>query len=347
MHLGLLDQPLVLEGKRKRKSVQSFQSPDSAPSKKKKVEVEEGRGLKLGDISSVDAALNKKKTDELRPLYKLLFDQQGNRLDIKKHVRSFSGFPFREGTDDYKKRQASLERLQKLALVNLYCQPLGLSVTGNKTELANRIMRFLMKPQGVKKSTPGRSTPVRKPSKRIRVSKGNQEKDEANQKEDEEMEVQQVDDTKQKDEASTDDSPKNSAQLDSESSDQQAVSSEDQEHDKKMKQELNKEDAQELGKRYAQDSGAVDSSKIGHGDDLDGSLSSNRQQVVQGNQEDNQVSTQPSGQERDKGISMNNIKPAGESAIQVNPREDLTTQGKQKPDSLDHSQHEQVSTAEQ
>ena len=78
MHLGLLDQPLVLEGKRKRKSVQSFQSPDSAPSKKKKVEVEEGRGLKLGDISSVDAALNKKKTDELRPLYKLLFDQQGN-----------------------------------------------------------------------------------------------------------------------------------------------------------------------------------------------------------------------------------------------------------------------------
>jgi hypothetical protein len=44
----------------------------------------------------------------------------------------------------------TIVRLQKLALVNLYCQPLGLSVTGNKTELANRIMRFLMKPQGVK-----------------------------------------------------------------------------------------------------------------------------------------------------------------------------------------------------
>ena len=76
-HLGILDQPLVVEGKRKRRSVQSFQSPESAPSKKKKVEVEEGSGVKLGDITLVDAALNKKKTDELRPLYKLLFDQQG------------------------------------------------------------------------------------------------------------------------------------------------------------------------------------------------------------------------------------------------------------------------------
>ena len=63
-----------MQGKRKRKSVESFQASTATPAKKKRLSVSDGHGRRLGDLN---LDFGNRQSDELRPLYKLLFNTPG------------------------------------------------------------------------------------------------------------------------------------------------------------------------------------------------------------------------------------------------------------------------------
>ena len=90
--VGLLDQPVLVEGKRKRKATQQYNVETTTP-KKRGATKHVGTGTKLQDIPSgngalllltvkitcsVEQALNEKfKVDDLKMLYKLCFEVTG------------------------------------------------------------------------------------------------------------------------------------------------------------------------------------------------------------------------------------------------------------------------------
>ena len=63
-----------MQGKRKRKSVESFQASTATPAKKKRLSISDGHGRRLGDLN---LDFGNKQSDELRPLYRLLFNTPG------------------------------------------------------------------------------------------------------------------------------------------------------------------------------------------------------------------------------------------------------------------------------
>ena len=63
-----------MQGKRKRKSVESFQASTATPAKKKRLSVSDGHGRRLGDLN---LDFGNRQSDELRPLYRLLFNTPG------------------------------------------------------------------------------------------------------------------------------------------------------------------------------------------------------------------------------------------------------------------------------
>ena len=68
-----------MEGKRKRKSVESFQASTATPAKKKRLSISDGQGKKLSDLH---LDFGNRQSDELRPLYKLLFNTPGQVCSI-------------------------------------------------------------------------------------------------------------------------------------------------------------------------------------------------------------------------------------------------------------------------
>jgi len=73
---ALLEQPVVLEEgqKREKKKVQRFELTPQEVKKRKQPSLEEGSGTKLGDIPNVNYQLNKSPIEDVKPLYRLLFD---------------------------------------------------------------------------------------------------------------------------------------------------------------------------------------------------------------------------------------------------------------------------------
>ena len=63
-----------MQGKRKRKSVESFQASTATPAKKKRLSISDGHGRRLGDLN---LDFGNRQSDELRPLYRLLFNTPG------------------------------------------------------------------------------------------------------------------------------------------------------------------------------------------------------------------------------------------------------------------------------
>ncbi len=62
--------------KRKRKKVQKLEL--NVPKEKKKLDVQEGQGEKLGDLPRVEFMLGRTKSDDLKPLHKILFNRPGS-----------------------------------------------------------------------------------------------------------------------------------------------------------------------------------------------------------------------------------------------------------------------------
>ncbi|CAG8729910.1 6689_t:CDS:1, partial [Acaulospora morrowiae] len=113
---------------------------------RKPVEVVQGEGIPLGQISPIARAIDRLKTtdDMIKGLHKLLYGRVGAKHDIKSHIRAFSGFVLGTPIDEmvYK------EKLEKWKISGLkdMCSLFSLKSSGDKASVVERLFEFLKKP---------------------------------------------------------------------------------------------------------------------------------------------------------------------------------------------------------
>ncbi|KAK3767805.1 hypothetical protein RRG08_053949 [Elysia crispata] len=228
---GLLEQPLEVEGKRQKRKVERLSATMMrSPTERPQIEIGEGRGTKLGDIPYVTHYLTVTKAADLKSLHKLLFMRAGTIHEIKKNIKKFSGTT---EAKDSKEREKRLAVAQKMSLTELktICLWLGLRQAGTKSELTERTISFLEKPedQGMEikkkrsKSKPAKAKGTKrkrktkktdkegKPKKKAKKSKDEEsgkkeEEDEEDMSEGEEEEEEENEDTEGEKDADEDDS---------------------------------------------------------------------------------------------------------------------------------------------
>ncbi|XP_071964988.1 protein DEK-like [Antedon mediterranea] len=166
--LGSLEGPVqILEGKRERKKVERLSLEQKETTEKKKFEIVDGQGTKLGEMERVEMILGKTNADQLKLFYRFLFGKTGKLTEIKKHIRLFSGFNFIEDDSEYNKKEQYLVRLTMTALRD-FCSYLDLERGGNKEIVMKRIMDFCLNPTPSGKKIPKK----KKAQKRKRLSSG-------------------------------------------------------------------------------------------------------------------------------------------------------------------------------
>lgn len=175
--VGTLDQPLVLEGKRDRKStdflMNTFKAPQSG--EKKKIDIPQGKGETLGSMPRVQFQLGRIVADELKPLHRLLFGRAGTNSEVKRNIRNFNGYDFEKDSKDYKKKLELVDRFTVDSIKRL-CEILDIEKKGKKEEILDRIMDFLMKPKAS-------GNPLSKPKKKTSQTKKSETKRKRGEKE--------------------------------------------------------------------------------------------------------------------------------------------------------------------
>lgn len=111
-----------------------------------------GKGMHLTDIGLIDANITNTKADNLSILHNLIFEDPGNKIFIKKNLRRFNGFDFDAKSAEYERRLDAAKKLE-LSKLELVADVLSLSEKGTVDELSERIMTFLLKPDGGKSAT--------------------------------------------------------------------------------------------------------------------------------------------------------------------------------------------------
>ncbi|KAH9504213.1 hypothetical protein Btru_065322 [Bulinus truncatus] len=144
---GLLEVPLVVEGKREKKKVERLSATMmQSMLEKKKLEIEEGPGTKLGDIPFIEHQINSTKAIDLKPLHRVLYLRMGSNTEIKKNIRLFSGFTHSKESKEHEKRTAIMNKMITAELKSM-CMILGLERGGTKSNLIERLEEFLMNPK--------------------------------------------------------------------------------------------------------------------------------------------------------------------------------------------------------
>ncbi|XP_042238300.1 protein DEK-like isoform X2 [Homarus americanus] len=167
----LYDQPLEMSGKRDRKKVERFVQET------KKEDVEStGTGTALGDIPFIEAMIMKMSTDELKVLHRVAYSRPGSGSEIKKNLRKFNGFPFNKEDKKYQSKLSTVERILMSELKKML-MILGLERSGNKGEVVERLMAFMLEPQDTGKRPP---KTVKKGKGKGRPRKGQEKKRENN-----------------------------------------------------------------------------------------------------------------------------------------------------------------------
>ncbi|ESP05338.1 hypothetical protein LOTGIDRAFT_152179 [Lottia gigantea] len=153
--MGLLERPVVIEsGKRERKKTDRLPVGEGFGSgQKKKIDIPEGKGEKLGNIAIIEFRINQHKAEDLKVFHRILFSRTGTANEIKKNIRLFNGFPFEVDDKEYTKRMSVLNKAT-LPQIKLMCAVLDIERKGTKVEIVNRLMNFLMKPTDSGKAVP-------------------------------------------------------------------------------------------------------------------------------------------------------------------------------------------------
>ncbi|XP_027045575.1 protein DEK-like [Pocillopora damicornis] len=159
-HAGLYDKPVVIEGKRARKST-DFLVNQTTPTiiKESKPLIFEGKGESLGSIERTNYELGRSSAGELKPLHKLLYGREGRVMEVKKNIRKFNGFPFEKDSKDYEAKKLGVERFTNDGLKRL-CEIFDLEKKGKRNDLLEKVMDFLMSPK-----SSGKPAPQPKPKK--------------------------------------------------------------------------------------------------------------------------------------------------------------------------------------
>lgn len=138
------------EGKRERKATSFFKAPEVI-SVKKPVEIPSGSGVSLGENEYFCHELEKLKSDsdEVRALHSICYGVFGRKLEAKKNLRKFSGFPV--GTSKEEKIAEIMKKSQWTSnLLGNILAALGMHRSGVRTDLVDRLVTFLMEPTSTK-----------------------------------------------------------------------------------------------------------------------------------------------------------------------------------------------------
>lgn len=141
--------------KRSRKQTAFFEVKGATT---KKAVVEEGAGIKLADNPYFCQELEKVKgdSDVCKALHLLLFGTAGKKTEIKKNLRSFSGFPSEVSKEDKKLKMLEKKKTWTVALTKEALGLFGLEKGGEKEALVGRLVDFLAEPKHTKAaSAPG------------------------------------------------------------------------------------------------------------------------------------------------------------------------------------------------
>ncbi|XP_050402110.1 protein DEK [Patella vulgata] len=152
---GLLERPVIIEsGKRERKKTDRLPAGGNfTPSQKKKIEIPEGKGTKLGECPRIEQKLQQNKADDLKFLHRLLFNRQGSAQEIKKNIKQFCGYAFESGDKEYDKKMAVINKCT-ISQLKSACGILDLERTGQKVDIVYRLMAFLLHPENSGKPLP-------------------------------------------------------------------------------------------------------------------------------------------------------------------------------------------------
>ncbi|XP_076033664.1 protein Dek isoform X2 [Oratosquilla oratoria] len=166
----LYDQPLEQSGKRDRKKVERF-----VQEVKKEELKPTGTGICLGDIPFIEAQITKTQAEDLKILHRICFGRAGTPAEIKKNLRKFNGFPFTKDDKKYSSKVSAVEKvvlpeLKKLLIV------LGLERGGNKAEVCERFINFMMNPVDSGKKPPRIKNKNKSGRARGRPKKGSEKK---------------------------------------------------------------------------------------------------------------------------------------------------------------------------
>lgn len=93
----------------------------------------------LGDIVRVERNITKAPVKAARTLHRIVFNQESDRQN-RKRLRQFEGFTFKADSDEYKNKVSSLRRDFEENDLVATCSLLCLDYSGEKRELANRII---------------------------------------------------------------------------------------------------------------------------------------------------------------------------------------------------------------
>ncbi|PFX27900.1 protein DEK-like [Stylophora pistillata] len=151
---GLFDKPVVIEGKRARKSTE-FLLNQTAPTiiKENKPLILEGKGESLGSIERTKYELGRSSVGELKPLHKLFYGREGRVTEVKRNVRKFNGFAFQKDSKEYEAKKLGVERFTNDGLKRL-CEIFDVDKKGKRSDLVEKVMDFLMSPKSSEKSAP-------------------------------------------------------------------------------------------------------------------------------------------------------------------------------------------------
>ncbi|CAF1143635.1 unnamed protein product [Adineta ricciae] len=166
----LFEQPVILEGKRSRKPTSRLELSD-LETPKKEFSIPQGHGKPLGDIEYINHQITHATTDALSPMRGICFGRRGSKANMRESLREFNGFEFDKESDEYHRHLTSLTKWKKDQLQSTL-DILGLPVTGQNDEQAERILTFLMNPIDEGKPVPEQKMSMR-PVRTSRVySKG-------------------------------------------------------------------------------------------------------------------------------------------------------------------------------
>ena len=96
----------------------------------------------LGNIGRVEKNITKAPVKVVRILHRIVYNQEGDRRN-RKRLRQFEGFTFDADSDEYKNKVSSLRRDFDEKDLAATCSLLCLDYSGEKGELANRIIEGL------------------------------------------------------------------------------------------------------------------------------------------------------------------------------------------------------------
>lgn len=108
-----------------------------------------GKGKHLTDIGLIDANITNTKADSLSVLHNLIYEDPGNIKFVKKNLRKFNGFDFDNKSEEYTRRLEAAKKVE-LSKLSLIADVLNLNDKGTVDELSERILTFLLKPEGSK-----------------------------------------------------------------------------------------------------------------------------------------------------------------------------------------------------